>query len=92
MDIHKLAELARLGLTDADAERYGGQLADILRYVEQIQAVDTTGVTETSHPLAGETAWREDDPRPSLDTAAGLANAPDADRSAGLFRVPKVIG
>ena len=58
----------------------------------QISAIDTTGVIATSHPLWADNAWRDDQPQPSLPTADALANAPDANRDAGLFRVPKVLG
>jgi aspartyl-tRNA(Asn)/glutamyl-tRNA(Gln) amidotransferase subunit C len=92
MDLRKLADLARLQLTDAEREQFSAQLDHILGYVEQIQAVDTTGVSETAHPLEITTAWRADAPRPSLSNQEALRNAPDADRAAGLFRVPKVIG
>ncbi len=92
MDIAKLAELARLRLSPEEADRMAGQLAHILRYVEQVQSVDTAGVTTTSHPLAADTTWRDDLPAASLDRDAALANAPDARRDEGLFRVPKVIG
>jgi aspartyl-tRNA(Asn)/glutamyl-tRNA(Gln) amidotransferase subunit C len=90
--ITRLAALAKLDITDAERETFANQITDILTYVDQIQAVDTSGVTDTSHPLPMDAAWREDVPVPSLTTEAGLANAPDADHSAGLFRVPKVIG
>lgn len=90
--ITRLAALAKLDITDAERDTFAAQITDILTFVDQIQAVDTRGVTATSHPLPMEAAWREDVPVPSLTTEAGLANAPDADRSAGLFRVPKVIG
>lgn len=90
--IARLAALARLDMSDAERERFATQLTDILGYVDQIQAVDTSSISETSHPLPQDAAWREDVPVPSLTTAAGLANAPDANATAGLFRVPKVIG
>lgn len=90
--VARLAALARLELSDGERERFAEQLSDILRYVDQVQAVDTTGVEPSSQPLPQPTAWRDDVPVASLDRAAGLANAPDADRVAGLFRVPKVIG
>lgn len=90
--ITRLAALARLDISEAERDTFAAQITDILTYVDQIQAVDTSGVTETSHPLPMDAAWREDVPVPSLTTEAALANAPDADRSAGLFRVPKVIG
>jgi len=90
--ITRLAALAKLDISDAERDTFASQITDILTYVDQIQAVDTSGVTDTSHPLPMDAAWREDVPVPSLTTEAGLANAPDADRMAGLFRVPKVIG
>lgn len=90
--ISRLAALAKLDISDAERDRFAAQLTDILGYVDQIQAVDTSSISDTSHPLPQDAAWREDVPVPSLSTEAGLANAPDANTSAGLFRVPKVIG
>jgi aspartyl-tRNA(Asn)/glutamyl-tRNA(Gln) amidotransferase subunit C len=90
-DVDRIATLARLTLSAEERERFVRQLNDVLHYVEQVQQVETAGIAATSHPLVAETAWREDAPRPSLPTRAALANAPDANRDAGLFRVPKVI-
>jgi len=91
-DVDRIATLARLALTPVERDRFADQLNDVLRYVEQVQQVDTTDVPATSHPLWAEDAWRDDVPQPSLSTAEALANAPDANRDAGLFRVPKVVG
>lgn len=91
-DVDRIATLARLAITPAEREQFAGQLSDILRYVEQVQTVDTSDVPTTSHPLQADSAWRDDEPKVSLSTADALANAPDANRDAGLFRVPKVIG
>jgi len=90
-DVDRIAGLAHLTLTPDERERFVRQLNEVLRYVEQVQQVDTAGIAATSHPLFTETAWRDDAPQPSLSTAEALANAPDANRAAGLFRVPKVI-
>ena len=90
--IARLAELARLALPEDERSRVAHQLTNILAYVEQVQAVDVAGVPETSHPLSQPTAWREDEPRPSIDRGRVLAQAPGAAQEAGLFRVPKVIG
>lgn len=79
-------------MSEQEREQFATQLTDILRYVDQLQAVDTSDITDTSHPIPQGAAWREDTPIASLERAAGLANAPDADHTAGLFRVPKVIG
>ena len=95
-DVERIAALAHLELTDDEKPLFTRQLADILNYAEQLQAVDTTGVPATAHvntALGGETSVeRADEPRPSLPVADALANAPDAARDAGLFRVPRVIG
>lgn len=93
--IARLAALAKLEITEAERDQFAGQLTDILRYVDQLQAVDTSpqsAVPSSQSEDAGPRSGREDVPVPSLDRDAALANAPDADREAGLFRVPKVIG
>ena len=90
-DVVKIAQLAHLALTPAEVQLFTRQLADILAYADDIRAVDTAGVAPTSHTLVPDGAWREDEPQPSFDRAASLRNAPDASRSAGLFKVPKVL-
>ena len=91
-DVERIAALAMLELTDGEKQLFTRQLADILAYAEQVQAVDTSGVAATAHVLAGHRAERDDEPKPSLPVEDALANAPDADPTAGLFRVPRVIG
>lgn len=90
-DVVKIAQLAHLALTPGDVQMFTRQLADILAYADEIQAVETAGVPPTSHALAPDGAWRDDDPQPSFDRSATLMNAPDAARVAGLFKVPKVL-
>jgi aspartyl-tRNA(Asn)/glutamyl-tRNA(Gln) amidotransferase subunit C len=90
-DVLRIAELARLELSDQEVDLFTRQIDDVLGYAEQLQDVDTTGVSPTSHVLATDGAWREDVPGGSLDLEQSLANAPSADRSAGLFKVPKVL-
>mgnify|MGYP001600012120 CR=1 FL=1 len=91
-DVERVAALAQLELTDEEKQLFTRQLADILAYAEQVQAIDTSGVPATAHVHAAQRREREDVPRPSLPVEDALANAPDADREAGLFRVPRVIG
>ena len=90
-DVERIAALAHLELTDEEKQVFTKQLADILAYAEQLQAIDTTAVAATAHVNAHE-AERDDDLRPSLRVADALANAPDPAPDAGLFRVPRVIG
>ena len=91
-DVERIAALAQLELTAGEKQLFTKQLADILAYAEQVQAIDTSGVAATAHVLAENPVEREDALRPGLTTGEAVANAPDADAEAGLFRVPKVIG
>jgi aspartyl-tRNA(Asn)/glutamyl-tRNA(Gln) amidotransferase subunit C len=91
-DVERIAALAYLELTAEEKALFTRQLADILAYAQQVQAIDTSGVPATAHVLADERTEREDERRPSLPLEEALANAPDAVPEAGLFRVPRVIG
>lgn len=91
-DVERIAALAQLELSDEEKTLFTRQLADILAYAEQVQALDTSGVPATAHVHAGHRAERDDEPRPSLPVSEAVANAPDAATEAGLFRVPRVIG
>jgi aspartyl-tRNA(Asn)/glutamyl-tRNA(Gln) amidotransferase subunit C len=91
-DVERIAALAQLELTEEEKHLFARQLADILAYAEQVQAIDTSGVAATAHVLADQRAERADEPQPSLAVAEAIANAPDADADTGLFRVPRVIG
>lgn len=87
-DVLQLAGLARLELTDEETTQFARQLGDILTFVRDVQAVDTSSV-ET--PATGEAhaSFREDTVSPSLDRDEVLAAAPEAE--AGLFKVPRVV-
>lgn len=90
-DVERVAALAHLELTEEEKQIFTQQLAGILAYAEQVQAVDTTGVTATAH-VNPHDAERDDQPKPSLSVEDALANAPDPAPAGGLFRVPRVIG
>lgn len=91
-DVERVAQLARLELTADEKNLFARQLAAVLAYAEQVGAVDTAGVVPTSHALASPASMREDETAPSLPREEALASAPDADRDAGFFKVPRVIG
>jgi len=91
-DVERIAALAHLELTADEQALFTRQLADILSYAQQLDAIDTSGVAATAHVHAEQQVERPDDQRASLSTADALANAPDAATDAGLFRVPRVIG
>jgi aspartyl-tRNA(Asn)/glutamyl-tRNA(Gln) amidotransferase subunit C len=90
-DVQRIAELARLALTEEELDLFTRQLGDILTYVEQIRALDTSGVAPTSQVL-NRPVERDDAAQPMLSRGDLLRNAPDAALEAGLFKVPRVIG
>jgi aspartyl-tRNA(Asn)/glutamyl-tRNA(Gln) amidotransferase subunit C len=90
-DVKRIAELARLELTNEELDLYTRQLGDILAYVEQIRSLDTAGVAPTSQVL-NRPVDRDDVPDATLSRPELLGNAPDAAVEAGLFKVPRVIG
>lgn len=83
--------LARLELTDDERTRFATQLSAILAYADQVQQVDTSAVAAAAATADG-SRMRDDAPLPSLDREIVLAQAPGADRAAGLFKVPRVLG
>ena len=91
-DVARIAELAHLELTDAEADAFTRQLSDILEYAMQVQALDTSGVPPTSHVLVDAMIDRDDVETPSVDRQTAVAAAPDGEEQSGLFRVPRVIG
>jgi aspartyl-tRNA(Asn)/glutamyl-tRNA(Gln) amidotransferase subunit C len=88
--IAHLERLARIELADGEKQTLADQLARIVRLVEKVQSVDTSGVDAS--PLAGQLGAdtvRADQPSAGLDRDDALAQAPDA--ADGFFRVPPVI-
>jgi len=88
-DVHKVAKLARLELSDADLGMMQQQLSAILEYVAHLNELDTTGVDELAHPLPLVNVFRSDAPTPSLPVDAALQNAPN--RVGDYYGVPAVF-
>lgn len=94
-DAARIAALAKLEMSDAELERAARELCAILEHFAALDAIDLSGVdAAASDPSAAALApaLRADEPAPSLSPSDAFANAPDADRAAGLFRVPRVLG
>lgn len=60
-DVLKLAQLARLTVTDDEVERYRAELSKILGYVEQLQSADVTGLKPTSQVTGLKNVMRDDE-------------------------------
>ena len=87
--VQQVARLARLALTEQEAEKMTGQLDTILRYVAKLEELDTTGIPPTTHTQQVCNAFREDVVCGSLPREKALANAPEENGEA--FVVPRVI-
>jgi aspartyl-tRNA(Asn)/glutamyl-tRNA(Gln) amidotransferase subunit C len=59
-DVLKLARLARLTVTDEEVEKYRTELSEILQYVEQLTAVDVTGLQPTTQVTGLTNVTRDD--------------------------------
>jgi aspartyl-tRNA(Asn)/glutamyl-tRNA(Gln) amidotransferase subunit C len=87
--VHKIARLARIAISDAEAEAYTPELNNILGWVEQLQEVDVSGVEPMTAVIPNHLRLREDRVSDGGIREAVLANAPVAEH--GFFAVPKVI-
>ena len=93
-DIARLSKLAQLDLNDQQADDALDKLNSIFALVEQMRAVDTSGVAPLSHPIA---AWKDDVAlRLREDKVTESNRRDDYQKPApttqdGLYLVPKVI-
>lgn len=88
-EVAKIAHLARLAIREEEAPAYARNLSAILELVEQMNAVDTAGVTPMAHPLDRAQRLRADEVSESNQREHFQAIAPRVE--AGLYLVPKVI-
>ena len=92
-DIARIANLARLELQPDESERMQNQLNSFFDIVEQMRAVDTSGIAPLAHPVAtlGDIALRlrDDVVSETNQREANQRSAPEVQN--GLFLVPKVI-
>ena len=88
-EVQHVARLARLHLTDEEAERMREQLDAILAYIDKLRELDVEGVEPTAHAVPLVNVMRDDALAPCLPQEQALANAPD--RADEFFRVPRII-
>lgn len=81
-----MARLARLELSDDEAETMASELSKVLDHVEAIRQLDLEGVEPTAHVIDLVNALRADVPVPSLPREVALASAPEP--TAAGFGVP----
>jgi aspartyl-tRNA(Asn)/glutamyl-tRNA(Gln) amidotransferase subunit C len=91
--IRRIARLARIAIGEAESAEVRERLNRVLGLIDQLQAVDTTGIEPMSHPLEallpGGQPLRADEVREQDRRAEFQAVAPAVED--GLYLVPRVI-
>jgi aspartyl-tRNA(Asn)/glutamyl-tRNA(Gln) amidotransferase subunit C len=87
--VKKVASLARIAISDADAERLAPELNNILGWIEQLGEVNTAGVEPMTAVIPNHLRLRDDVVTDGDVRDRVLANAPQGEH--GFFTVPKVI-
>lgn len=87
--ISRLEELARLKLSEEERTKLTGDLSEILKMVEKLEELDTTGVEPLVYINDEVNVLRADKVDHQVSAAEAFKNAPDADDT--YFKVPKVI-
>jgi aspartyl-tRNA(Asn)/glutamyl-tRNA(Gln) amidotransferase subunit C len=88
--VRKMAQLARLAISDDEAAAIGEQFAHILQHFEVLSKLPMEGVETTAAAALLSNVLREDLPEPSLAPGAVLADAPQ--RIDDFYGVPKTVG
>ena len=88
-DVRRIAELAHIDISQEQAVQMQGELNDIFKMIERIQAVDTEGVEPMMHPHDGVQRFREDRVVFGNDREENMKNAPE--EYEGRFLVPRVV-
>ena len=87
-DVEHVAKLARLELTEEEKVLYTKQLGDVLKYVDQMNEVDTSNVKPMAQVVDLVNVMREDVVHYEQTKEELMANAPDEEN--GFFKVPKI--
>lgn len=87
--IDKLAALARLRFNAVEKESIKNDLQKMIKFVQKMDEVDTTGVEPLQHMSDGTNVWREDEIQGSCSQYDALKNS--ANHNDDFFLVPKII-
>jgi aspartyl-tRNA(Asn)/glutamyl-tRNA(Gln) amidotransferase subunit C len=87
--VEHIADLAKLGLTEEEIEKFREQLSAILDYAAMLKRLDTDAIPPTASVLPLRNVMRADEVAPSLPREDVLANAPTA--AEGYFQVKAIL-
>lgn len=87
--VKHVADLARLEVTDEEAEKLSKDLSELMQQIDLLQKVDTENVEPTINVASLNNVMRNDEPKELVTQEEVLKNAPDA--KDGFFRVPSIL-
>ncbi|MDF5710253.1 MAG: Asp-tRNA(Asn)/Glu-tRNA(Gln) amidotransferase subunit GatC [Nostoc sp. S4] len=87
--VHKVANLARLELTQQEEEQFTTQLGSILDYIQQLNELDVNDVPPTTRAIDVSNVTRQDELQPYADRESILNGAPEQEGE--FFKVPKIL-
>jgi aspartyl-tRNA(Asn)/glutamyl-tRNA(Gln) amidotransferase subunit C len=88
-EVKHVAHLARLAITEEEAEKFAEQLGKITDFAEQLSELDTTNVEPTSHVLPIVNVLREDVAQKGLDRDVMMLNVKE--QEGGQVKVPPIL-
>lgn len=88
-EVQRIAQLARLELTESEKDAFGKQLNQVLGYVQKLKTFHTDGVDAMTTVLEQTNVFRMDEVQPSLPVEQVMANAPESLEE--FFCVPRII-
>ncbi|HJE96577.1 MAG TPA: Asp-tRNA(Asn)/Glu-tRNA(Gln) amidotransferase subunit GatC [Ligilactobacillus acidipiscis] len=88
-EVKHVAKLAKLEFTDDELQMFAGQMDDIIKMVQQLGEVDTTGVPVTSTVAEAKNVMREDVAVKGTDRDQLMHNVPQKDK--GFVKVPAIF-
>lgn len=88
-EVRYIANLARLGLTEAEVGHFQTQLEVILGYIDKLKKLDVSKTGPTAHVLDIKNVYRPDEAKPSMDPQKILKISPS--HEGNFIKVPKVI-
>ncbi|MEK7177630.1 MAG: Asp-tRNA(Asn)/Glu-tRNA(Gln) amidotransferase subunit GatC [Patescibacteria group bacterium] len=87
--INSLSKLAKINLTKEQEEKYAGEFASVMGYMDEIKNLDVEDIPETSRVSDEGNVLREDVIKPSLSQEQSLKNSKNT--SNGYFLVPQIL-
>lgn len=88
-ELYHIAKLAKLEISEQEADELTKKVSDIIEFSNTLSQVDVEGVSPTAHILDMKNVFRKDKVEPSFDRQEILQNAPQA--QGGCVSVPKVV-